>query len=96
VHTINDVEYEWNASKAESNFKKHGVRFADAAVSLEDPLGLTTYDLRPHGEERFVFIGADPGGRLLVTIYAVRGKAIRLISSRRATRREQKDYEDSR
>lgn len=96
MHTLHDAEYEWDLNKAVSNFKKHGVRFSDAAVSLEDPLGLMTNDLRPHGEERFVFIGVDPGGRLLVTVYTLRGKVVRLISSRPATRREQRDYEDFR
>jgi uncharacterized DUF497 family protein len=40
------VEYEWDPAKAAANFKKHRVRFADAALSLEDPLGLSTRTLR--------------------------------------------------
>jgi uncharacterized protein len=48
------MEYEWDPAKAAANLKKHGVRFSDAALSLEDPLGLTTPDPDASGESRFV------------------------------------------
>jgi len=48
------MEYEWDPAKAVANLKKHGVRFADAALSLEDPLGLTAPDPDASGEPRFV------------------------------------------
>jgi uncharacterized protein len=90
------MEYEWDPAKAAANLKKHGVRFADAALSLEDPLGLTTPDPDASGELRFVFPGADPSGRILVTVFTPRGKIARLISSRKAGRAERRTYEAKR
>jgi hypothetical protein len=86
------VAFEWDPKKAASNFKKHGIDFADAATVFGDELGVTIPD--PHAaEERFVTIGADALGRLLVVVYVWRGETIRIISARRATRRERKEYE---
>ena len=93
MHTIGTVEYEWDPAKASANFRKHRVRFADAALSLEDPLGLSVPDRDSSGEARLVFIGADPAGRVLVTVYAVRGRSTRIISSRKASRAERRAYE---
>ena len=87
------VEYEWDPAKAHANFRKHGVRFADAALSLEDPLGFSTPDPDASGESRLIFLGADPAGRLLVTVYTVRGRTARIISSRKASRAERRAYE---
>jgi hypothetical protein len=63
------VEIEWDAKKAASNLRKHGIDFADAALVLEDDLALTRPDLHSHHEERFVTLGCDPQGRLLVLVY---------------------------
>jgi uncharacterized DUF497 family protein len=90
------MEYEWDPAKAAANLKKHGVRFADAALSLEDPLGLTMPDPDASGEARFVCLGADPSGRLLVTIFTPRGRVTRLISSRKASRAQRRIYEANR
>jgi uncharacterized protein len=88
------VAYEWDPNKARANRKKHGVDFADAALVLEDPLGLTQSDLDAEGEERFITLGEDPGGQLLVVVWAPRGEDIRLISARRATVAERRQYEE--
>jgi uncharacterized DUF497 family protein len=90
------MEYEWDPAKAAANLKKHGVRFADAALSLEDPFGLTMPDPDASGEARFVCLGADPSGRLLVTIFTPRGRVTRLISSRKASRAQRRIYEAKR
>jgi len=95
VHTLPPVEYEWDPAKAAANLKKHGVRFADAALALEDPLGLSTPDPDTSGEPRMIFLGADPAGRLLVTVYTMRGRFTRVISSRKASRAERRAYEAS-
>ncbi len=79
--------------KAAANFKKHGVYFADAESVLEDPLALTVEDLDASGERRFVSIGLGSAGELLVVVYTERADAYRLISARRATRKERKQYE---
>jgi len=86
------VDYEWDEEKAATNFRKHGVDFADAALVLEDELALTIRDLSSAREERFVVLGHDPNGRLLVVIYTWRDERIRLISAREATGKERRRY----
>ena len=93
MHTLPVVDYEWDPAKAAANFKKHGVRFADAALSLEDPLGLSTPDPDSSGELRLIFLGADPAGRVLVTVYTLHGRSTRIISSRKASRAERRAHE---
>ena len=85
--------YEWDPAKAATNLKKHGVDFADAAVSLEDPAALVIPDPDASGEERFLCLAMDPNGRILVTIYSYVGSKTRSISSRRASRGERQSYE---
>jgi uncharacterized DUF497 family protein len=87
------MEVVWDSRKAASNVQKHGVSFADAATALDDPHGLTIEDLR-YGEQRFVTLGTDALGRLLVVVYAYppHARVIRLISARRATPSQRKQY----
>ena len=73
------MSFEWNGAKAAGNLKKHGVDFADAVAVLEDDAAITVADASPD-EERWITLGADSLGRLLVVVYAWRGRAIRLIS----------------
>ena len=75
-------------------FAKHGVHFADAAVVLEDDFALTMRDPYSEEEERWVTMGKDALGRILVVVYAWRGDSVRLISARRASAREKKNYEE--
>jgi uncharacterized protein len=86
--------YEWDPAKAAANLKKHKVRFADAALSLEDPNALVIADPDAGGEERFICLGCDPEGRVLVTVFAHRDKTIRIISARRASSGERHRYEE--
>ena len=88
------MHYEWDSRKAKKNFEKHGVDFADAVGALEDELGLTMPDLHCQSEQRFITVGMDLLGRLLVVIYSWRNERIRLISARRATSRERRQYEE--
>ena len=85
---------EWDPHKAESNFRKHKIRFSDAESVLFDPFTLTIQDQNRAGEQRFVSIGADAFHRVLVVVYAHRGENIRLLSARRATRKERNHYEE--
>ena len=87
------MNFEWDRKKAKLNLEKHGVDFADAAIVLDDPNAVTICDL-DHDEERFVTIGMDSHGRIMVVIYTWRGDVIRLISARKATKQERKQYED--
>ena len=87
------MEYEWDEQKAASNVVKHGIDFADAATALEDDAAVTIAD-EFADEARLITIGMDALGRLLVVVYTWRDeKTIRLISARRATRQERKQYE---
>lgn len=86
------MEYEWDERKAESNRRKHGVDFADAVSVFGDELALTIPD--HDGEEpRFLTMGSDLMGRVLVVAYTWRGDRIRLISARKATVHERRQYE---
>jgi uncharacterized protein len=87
------VGYEWDPAKARANFAKHGVHFADAATALEDELALTVRDPFSEDEERWVTVGRDLVGRVVVAIYTWRGDNVRMISARLATRREMEQYE---
>jgi hypothetical protein len=85
--------YQWNRDKAAANLRKHGIDFADAVSIFSDNLAITIPDER-FGEERFVTIGVDALGRVLVVVYTMRDEEIRLISARRATRQERRQYEE--
>ena len=62
-----------------------------------DPLGRITDDPRhSEGEERFVLLGQSAKRRLLVVMFTERGEALHLISARKATRRERRQYEGKR
>jgi hypothetical protein len=88
------VSYEWDVVKARANFAKHGVRFADAVSALEDETALTIRDPVSTVEERWITLGMDALGRVLVVVYIWRGEDMRLISARVATRRERLRYEE--
>ena len=86
------MAYEWDPAKAQINAAKHGVRFNDAIAAFEDDVALTQRDLSSEDEERWVTLGRDALGRIVVVVYTWRGDAIRLISARPATRRERAQY----
>jgi uncharacterized DUF497 family protein len=87
-----DDAFEWDDVKAEQNYSKHGIDFELARRVFDDPLAVDRLDhIQEHGEERWMMIGMT-GGMTLAVIYTERGGRIRLISARRATRREQDEY----
>jgi uncharacterized DUF497 family protein len=88
------MNVEWDEKKARTNVEKHGVDFSDAVGALEDPCAFTVAD-DSIDEERFATLGLDGLGRLLVVVYTMRKERIRLISARRATGREQRQYEEA-
>jgi hypothetical protein len=90
------VEVEWDQRKTDSNLKKHGVDFADAATVLFDDLAITISDDSVDEEERYVTLGMDALGRCLVVVYTWREEVVRLISARLATESERRRYEDKR
>ncbi len=87
------MEIEWDSDKADSNLKKHGVSFEEAATALLDPMALAQEDAASEGEPRWVLIGMSIQMRLLTVVYTLRRvDRVRLISARRATRKEAKHY----
>ena len=86
------MKFDWDPAKAESNVRKHGVRFADAVTALEDELALTMRDPFAEGEERWVTLAWTRwDGRWVV--YTWRDDSIRVISARRATPSERRQSE---
>jgi len=90
------LTYEWDPAKAEANLRKHGVRFSDAVSALDDDAALTMRDPCSEDEERWVTLGMDLTGRLLVVVYTWRGETLRLISARPATPGESEEYGEKR
>lgn len=87
------MRFQYDPAKAAENLKNHQVSFADAAGVLEDPLAITVEDPDAEGEKRFVTVGLGSAGELLVVVWTERDEDCRLISARRATRKERKQYE---
>jgi uncharacterized DUF497 family protein len=87
------VHIEWDPGKAASNLTKHGVSFEEAATALLDPTALAQDDPAADSESRWVLIGMSAKIRLLTIVYTLRpDDRIRLISARRATRKETSYY----
>jgi uncharacterized DUF497 family protein len=88
--------FEWDARKAARNLRKHGVSFGEASTVIGDPLSRTIPDpLHSGREDRWVTLGMSSRGRKLVVVLTERGDRIRIISARKATRRERRNYEGS-
>jgi uncharacterized DUF497 family protein len=94
------VRFEWDKSKAKTNARKHGVRFEDAMLVFADSLALVEQDRLEGGELRWQTLGLAGGIVLLLVAHTVRDQQedeiIRMISARRATRRERKRYDENR
>lgn len=88
--------FEWDPEKAEANFRKHGVRFAEAEPVFDDDQAITIPDdsSDPH-EARLVTIGVGAKSRILVVVYCYRREQIRIISARPAEPRERMQYEEA-
>jgi len=88
------LDFEWDASKARVNAKKHGVTFAEGLSVFRDPLARVFDDpAHSEAERRELIIGHSADQRLLVVAFVERAGRIRLISARPATTREREDYE---
>ena len=83
---------EFDSAKAQSNLRKHRVSFAHAEQALRDPAAVTIEDPDSEGEQRFVTLGMDALGRILVVVHTPRGDLTRLISAREASRSEAELY----
>ena len=83
----------WAPNKANRNSHKRNVRFSDAESVLFDPYALTIEDTTSEDEQRYVSTGMDSLGRILVVVFTYRVNEIRLISARRAIKKERRHYE---
>jgi uncharacterized DUF497 family protein len=87
------MQIEWDPAKAAANLKKHGVSFEEAATSMLDPLALAQEDRASTSEARWILVGMSAATRLLTVIYTLRSEErVRLISARKATRKEASYY----
>ncbi len=87
--------FEWDDNKAKSNLSKHEVSFEEATTIYSDPLSLTISDPQHSiNEKRYIIIGRSINDNILVVIFTERGDNIRIISSRKANKRERKQYEE--
>ena len=90
--------FEWDDKKAEINYRKHGIRFEEAALVFDDPLAVSKQDRFESGEQRWQTIGMSGGCLLLLVAHTLRFEddgieVIRIISARRADRKERRRYE---
>ena len=84
----------WDPKKAVGNIRSRGIEFSHAGTVLDDPMAITVEDTR-HVEQRFITVGSDLSGRILVVVYTYSGEdEIRLISARKATPKERRVYEE--
>lgn len=86
------MEFEFDDRKAKSNLAKHGISFLEASVSLLDPMSLWVEDPDSLGEGRWITWGMSSAGRVLTVVHTTRGDSIRIISARKATRKERLEY----
>ncbi|MDH3460427.1 MAG: BrnT family toxin [Burkholderiaceae bacterium] len=86
------MEFEFDSAKARSNLRKHGVSFAHAEQALRDVWAVTIEDPDAEGEQRFITLGTDALGRVLVVVHTQRDKRTRVISARKASRGESEQY----
>ncbi|HEY3168581.1 MAG TPA: BrnT family toxin [Candidatus Binatia bacterium] len=90
------LKFEWDHRKAVSNLSKHGVSFQEALTAFADPLARIFDDEDPSvQEQREIIIGHSAKERLLVICFTAQGESVRIISARKATRRERKEYEEN-
>lgn len=86
------MEFEFDPAKANANLRKHGVSFSHAEQALRDPMAVTIEDPDAIGEQRFVSLGMDALGRVLVVVHTQREERTRVISARKASRGESEQY----
>jgi uncharacterized DUF497 family protein len=94
------LRFEWDQAKADSNFRKHRVSFETATLVFDDPFVMTEQDRIENGEYRWQSTGQIAGALLLVVAHVYRddgdAEVIRIISARRAEKRERRRYEQAR
>jgi len=92
---MTELRFEWDPAKAEANIRKHGVSFEEAISVFYDECAVEFYDdEHAEAEERFLLLGVSAKLRILMFCHCLReaGNVIRIISARKATKNEQREY----
>ncbi len=95
---VRDYNFEWDPQKAQTNLKKHGILFEEAATVFKDPNALTVFDPdHSKDEDRWITMGISKTGRLLIVCHTFQelsnlAVSIRIFSSRKATKKERNLY----
>lgn len=92
---MSDIEFEWDAKKEKANAKKHGVSFEDARTAFYDDTAMVFHDPdHSNDEDRFILLGMSVRAGVLVVCHCIRDSdsVVRIISARRADKREETDY----
>lgn len=90
-----NISFEWDKDKNSSNIKKHGISFEEGQTVFVDENALFLHDPdHSHEEDRFILLGLSSNLRILVVCHCYKktDEVIRIISARKATRSEQKQY----
>jgi len=88
--------FEWDPDKAKKNLKIHGISFDEASTAFKDTLSLVIFDpIHSDKEDRLVLVGNSCNNRLLVIVHTERRNRVRIISARKATKKERKQYEEN-
>ena len=94
LHQTPFGSFEWDSRKNDANIEKHGLDFVDVVLVFQDSYARIEYDPKhSEGEERYRITGSIRGIIVVVVIFTDRNNVTRIISARRATRQEVKDYE---
>jgi uncharacterized protein len=95
VISIDGMEFDWDSKKAAANLKKHGLSFQEAATMFGDPMAYMVADPNhSEDEDRYVSIGYTETGRLVVVSHTEHEGVTRIISPRKANRKERKSHEE--
>jgi uncharacterized protein len=91
----NNISFAWDPKKAHSNQKKHAISFTEAQTVFLDEKALLIADPdHSQEEDRFILLGCSSKSRVLIVCYSAEGDAMRIISARKATRSERKQYQE--
>jgi hypothetical protein len=89
------LTFEWDEEKSNGNLRKHEVSFDEAKTVFNDPFAMTISDPEHSSQEdRYIDVGMSSQGRVLMVWYTERGRNIRIIGSRKATRKQRREYEE--
>ncbi len=91
--------FDWDSHKAQNNLTKHGISFELAQTVFDDPMHLSVLEAKTKHEERWITMGVSADFQTLLVVHTYKvldddGEVIRIISARRATKKEKKQYEE--